>query len=63
MVTRSGFAVAKLVDVGVATIDTQLPGNPEQEPNTPLAGLGGAVYTAVATPSLLVTIDRAESVP
>ncbi len=53
----------KLVDVAVATIDTQLPGSPEQVPNRPLTGLGGAVYTAVATPSLLVTTERADSVP
>src|SRR3954465_13033659 len=57
----SGFAVAKLVDVGVATIATQLPGSPEQVPNTPLDG--GAVKTTVAVPAVLVTTDRADSVP
>src|SRR6516164_7406284 len=63
MVTVSGFAVVKFVAVAVATIDTQLPGSPEQVPNSPLTGLGGAVYTAEATPSLFVTIVRADSVP
>src|SRR5712671_797175 len=41
--TCSGFTEAKLVEVGVATMVTQLPGNPEQVPNIPLTGLGGAV--------------------
>ncbi len=53
----------KLVEVAVATIDTQLPGKAGAGAEHAVAGLGGAVYTAVATPSLLVTIDRADSVP
>jgi hypothetical protein len=53
----------KFVAVAVATMDTQFPGSPEQVPKTPFAGLGGAVYTELATPSLLVTTERADSVP
>ena len=40
----SGFAVAKLAAVAVATIETQLSGSPRQVPKVPLTGLGGAVH-------------------
>ena len=61
IITCSGLDVAKFVEVGVATIATQLPA--EVEHATPPALLAGAVNTAVATPSLLVTTDRADNVP
>src|SRR5471030_3297034 len=58
--TCSGFSVAMFEPVAVATIATQLPGSELHEPNTPLGGAGGAVYTTEATPSLPVTTVRAE---
>src|SRR5438128_7755110 len=60
--TDSGFAVAKFVDVAVATIETHVPGRELHVPNTPFGGLGGAVNTTNAVPSVPVTIIRAESV-
>src|SRR5262249_40086404 len=61
--TDSGLSVPKFVLVGVATINTHVPGKPLHVPNTPFGGLGGAVYTVEAWPSLPVTIVRADNVP
>src|SRR3954469_13742238 len=43
IITCSGLAPVKSVEVAVATIDTQLPTRPLHVPNTPLDGLTGAV--------------------
>jgi hypothetical protein len=51
------------VPVGVATIETHVPGSVPHRPNWPFCGLGGAVYTTVATPLALVTTVRADKVP
>ena len=61
--TSWGFAATKFDPVAVATMVTQLPGSDLHVPNTPLGGLGGAVYTTLATPSALVTSARADSLP
>src|SRR5262245_4828595 len=63
IVTKPGVKVPKFVPVGVAMISTQVPGRPLHVPNTPFDGLGGAVYTTDAVPSLPVTIVRADKVP
>src|SRR5438046_2007551 len=58
--TDSEPEVWKFVPVGVATIETHVPGSVPHMPNWPFCGLGGAVYTTVATPLALVTIVRAD---
>src|SRR5262249_1020481 len=61
--TDSGLTVPKFVLVGVAMTNTHVPGKPLHVPYTPFDGLGGAVYTTDAWPSLPVTIVRADNVP
>src|SRR5712671_4383305 len=56
MVVISGFVKAKFAPVAVATMLTHVPGSELQVPKTPFDGLGGAVNTTDAVPSLPVTI-------